>query len=956
MIGILLSLVATSCSFNFSGSNSSESHQSDKSGSLNQPVSTYSNILSHSDKSTNVSSSEHDDAALLKFNFENIAGGYALTISASQKATFTGMPTQSLSEEDKQKLKEVKELTFGKNIETIVHPDLSDMVLRKISFSEDVKTIEEGFHYISGEGVRFDNEQEPFYGYYFAGDCPNIKGPFLDDSWPTHDSYIYYEPGTKGWDAFSIQGNLVRPTNYIKPTIEGYTVESWALAAVYEFNRMMELKNKTMEEKDEKLLFLIPNTRNIDEYNEIKEFTIELTKGLQTDEQKCDAIYKWLVNNITYTRSAMNYTAYQTFKEKRGVCAQFTELMRDMMTSLGIVSSAVRCIPNFFITDIEKALRQGVFEDDGETHKLVSVYLNGQTYYYDATWKEKYKTNYAKVAENYTLINIDDVAIIPQDVTPMVFDTGFFGIYSFMAWVGDHLYSFDGGRIGRANNCSFLGNFVFVNEFFLNCWEDGWKGLPKGAAIVGDFNGGDFPQLSYCRSDGLSSNVMILYNYLGEQKEYLFELFEKRLPGDYLVSGDFLIGIRTNSIVMYSGTNEVLTIPHKIGDIEIKGVNQFAISDNNYLKEIYFEEGVTRLGEGVIYNCQNLKKVALPSTIIDAYGASFDYHDWINESGMIEQATFAIARHCLNFEQYTLPANNPYYKVKNGSLYTKDGKILLACPPQSTTLDLEGVEYIIDNACEHCGLESIVFPASIKELGTFAFAYSPYLRSISFLGETIMTDSGYVHSAFACCPFLSNVSLPSKQEVIGGNMFAECFSLTEITLPETIKKIRASAFSGSGLVHIGLPTNLEEIEEYAFGDCENLRDVDNYSSLDLVMGSDYYGGVAKYAKDITNECYTYNKDGFVFFVKDDIKLLMSYIGDISNDTITLPSDINGQSYTVYKTFFHQGGDYMWNTSIGTSSFVTFPLYTPMHYIKKVYVPEGVTCTVKPPKGIEVVNL
>lgn len=942
----LLSVVLAGCSFN--------NVESGKKSS-NEPAPTSGHINTSNDPDNSSSSedksSSYETVKDFDFAFKNIEDGYELTVSATNKATFDSWTMSKIPQNDKSKLKDVKELVFGNNIEIIEYPTLNEMTLRKISFSKDVRHIKEGFHYTS-------NNRE-FYGYYFAGDCPIIDAPFFDDSWPVCDSYIYYEPNTKGWDAFSIQGNIVLPTNYVKPTIEEYTVESYATLAVEEFNRMMTVNHKKMVENNEEALFLIPNTKNVNEYNEIKDFAIELTQGLETDEQKCDAIYKWLVDNIEYTKMAMNYTAYTTFKEKKGVCAQITELMRDMLTSLGIVSSAVRCIPNNFITSVERAIRNGVYEDDGETHKLVSVFLNDKTYYYDATWKTKYKTNYERVAKNYTLFNIDSVAVIPQSISPLALDNGFFGSFGYMAWIGDHLYGFQGNKISAANCMSFAGNFVFTCDFQCNCWYDGWKGLPKGAAVISNFSTeGNFSQLAYCRSDGLSSNVMTLYKFLQteEKLDYLYFLIDEKLS-NIKVIGDFIVNTETNMIVWWDGVDEILTIPNKINDISIKGLDLYAISDNNYVKEIRFEEGITAIEMHSIYNCQSLKKIYLPSTLCDRFGDAFDYHEYINSNGMIEQFSYAIARHCLNLEQYNIPTSSPYYITKNHSLYSKDGKVLLALPPKCPTLDLEGVQYVTDNACEHCCLENVTFPNSIKELGTESFAYSSLLRSVKFLGETLLTDSGYVHSIFANCPFLSDVSLPNKQEVIGLNMFRECFSLYEITLPETIKKINGSAFIGSGLVHINLPRSLEEIAEYAFLDCENLYDIDNSSSLNLKIEDESYGCVAKYAKDLSTQSYTFNKDGYIFFANNNVKSLLSYVGDIDNDTITLPSNINGESYSVYGTFFHQGGEYYYNSSAGTSSFVLFPLYTPMHFIKKVYVPQGISCgDFSLPDDIEVIFL
>lgn len=71
---------------------------------------------------------------------------------------------------------------------------------------------------------------------------------------------------------------------------------------------------------------------------------------------------------------------------------------------------------------------------------------------------------------------------------------------------------------------------------------------------------------------------------------------------------------------------------------------------------------------------------------------------------------------------------------------------------------------------------------------------------------------------------ITSVHFPSTLEVIGDNAFADCSSLlSEISLPESLKKIGASAFYRSNIKgNLSLPHNLETIGERAFYNCSNL--------------------------------------------------------------------------------------------------------------------------------------
>ena len=922
--------ISSSSSDSSSSKSSPWGHGGDSSSSSSDFSSSHSNPWIHSSESSSSSSLPSEPEILL--DYQKIDDDYyILTINLSSKGTLN----KKLPAIDY--IDQIKEVYFGDNIEKITYAGLSQMTLKKIHFSSNLKEVSNSFHF------RGAND---FAGFYFSGDCPEIKCFFNDDAWPVYYSYLFYNPNTKGWDDFSIQGNVVVPNNFVPQSLDMYSINDWCQMVVEEHNRINERKHQGMVDNNENPLFLIPTISNVDEFQEIKEFALSLVEGLETDEQKIDAIFDWVSNNIVYSQSGQLFSSYAAFKQKRGVCAQYTELMRDMLAGVGIVSSSVRCIARFGseITSLERALKYGDFNANN-AHKLVSVYLNDTTYYYDPTWHEKYKTDYTSVANNYLFISIDDIAIIPQSVSPLTFTTGFLGSENYMAWVGDNLFCFTYGRIGRQNTASFMGNFAFENTFHFNTGYDGEKyGLPAGAAVVGNFNNKTYSlsYLAYCRSDGLSANFMKLYSIFNDQKDYLVSLLELHNITKHKIAGDIIYD-NTGIIELYDGKDASLTIPASINGDKINAIQMFAFSDNNYLEEVAIEEGIKYIADQAFYNCPNLKKITIPSTVVGSFDNQVTnyYRVAEEEEHVPAEWSYVIARHCLSLEQYIIAENNNILMSKNGAIYSKDGKMLFSAPAKCSALDLNGVEYLTHYACEHCSMESITFPSSIKLLGQGSFSACPKLRSISFVQEKLRIDPCAGSSIFANCPVLSSVSLPAKQEIIASSMFRECNNLYEIILPETIKKIGSWAFLNSGLAHINLPAGLEEIGETPFYGCFNLYDIDNYSSFNLTIGSEEYGWVAKYAKDISTTSYTINTDNFVFYSKDDNHILMSYVGDVIGDSITLPNDINGHKYKVNPYFFDEGAVYGSHSSAGSNSVAMYDLYTPLHQVDTIYMPSGI---------------
>lgn len=75
---------------------------------------------------------------------------------------------------------------------------------------------------------------------------------------------------------------------------------------------------------------------------------------------------------------------------------------------------------------------------------------------------------------------------------------------------------------------------------------------------------------------------------------------------------------------------------------------------------------------------------------------------------------------------------------------------------------------------------------------------------------------------------------------IGNNAFSECSNIA-VTLPKTIKHIGFAAFSYSGLQSIILPEGLESIGAAAFRDCHSLTELTIPNSLKVLESTVFYG-------------------------------------------------------------------------------------------------------------------
>ncbi len=126
-----------------------------------------------------------------------------------------------------------------------------------------------------------------------------------------------------------------------------------------------------------------------------------------------------------------------------------------------------------------------------------------------------------------------------------------------------------------------------------------------------------------------------------------------------------------------------------------------------------------------------------------------------------------------------------------------------------------GVTYIGDNAFEGVNnLKELVVPDSVEELGRASFKGASSLTKLVLPNNPAFTD------------------IPA-----GG--FANTFALTEVEIPASVTRIKASAFDSSSLEKVVLHEGLKYIDDSAFAGTETLHTVDLPDSV-VEIGSDAF--------------------------------------------------------------------------------------------------------------------
>ena len=179
------------------------------------------------------------------------------------------------------------------------------------------------------------------------------------------------------------------------------------------------------------------------------------------------------------------------------------------------------------------------------------------------------------------------------------------------------------------------------------------------------------------------------------------------------------------------------------------------------------------------------------------------------------------------FAEYTIVQNSRYclyYTSSNGKIVT---------PYDSSSFGAT----IVSNTYKD-GVGVIEFDSPITTIGIYAFAECSSLTSVTIPDS--VTEIGEV--AFAGCSSLERVTIGDSVTTIGEGAFANCSSLTSVTIPNSVREIGGYAFQGcSSLTSVTIGNSVTTIGEGAFQDCSSLTSVTIPNSVREIGGYAFQG-------------------------------------------------------------------------------------------------------------------
>jgi len=355
------------------------------------------------------------------------------------------------------------------------------------------------------------------------------------------------------------------------------------------------------------------------------------------------------------------------------------------------------------------------------------------------------------------------------------------------------------------------------------------------------------------------------------------------------IDGVIVTGIES-SVFEYSDIEKV-SIPDTI-----KTIGDDAFSCSFYLESVSFYGNVPSIGNAAFYQCgeatdgltfhcpSNLESEYIEALAEWVYGGSGnnalesdlapyegdipsvpkpeDYLDAVDDSssgGVIIKGVKSGSKET----SITIP------ETFNGKTVTqiKAGAFKNSTKIKTVTIEA-GITSIGDGTFNGCSsLETITFPDTLSCIGSEAFYNCQKLSGVTFPGSLRVIGSNAFYQCLALeradlsqtemtviapntfenCQVLSEVELPEGLETIEQYAFFKCNAITEIILPQSLKKIGQGAFQYAHLTKVEIPAGVGLIGDKEFAAeafwCDGLKEINvsednpSYADVDGVLYS-----------------------------------------------------------------------------------------------------------------------
>ena len=302
----------------------------------------------------------------------------------------------------------------------------------------------------------------------------------------------------------------------------------------------------------------------------------------------------------------------------------------------------------------------------------------------------------------------------------------------------------------------------------------------------------------------------------------------------------------------------VITIPNAVISI---GSAAFAECSN--LSYVVLPKGLQTMGAFAFYNCDQLTEIEIPKSLKETTNDYYpDYHygyvdgpfygcDGLKKI-VFEEGTTKVANglfaYCLGMEEITIPdtvtmiGNNAFgdcvslRTVRFGTGVTEIDKNAFIRDKQIAEITMtDSITKVASGAFAECeGLNKVTLSKALQTMGAFAFYNCDQLTEIEIPKSLKETTNdyypgyhyGYVNGPFYGCDGLKNVTFETGTLKVANGLFAYCTGIENITIPDTVEQVENVAFYSCTLLKkVSMADSVKALGLSVFNGCSSLSEI-----------------------------------------------------------------------------------------------------------------------------------
>ena len=493
---------------------------------------------------------------------------------------------------------------------------------------------------------------------YMLGDCPTLEENafyvstrIVDDVPTSHIApTVYYLPDKLGYSGFKIQGCTLAEAGGTLPEIPYISVTEYSQKTVEKGKAYASMFFEEFEANGNGLEYM-PKC-SLEKYYDIFVLANTLTEGLQTDKEKAEAIFNWIVANLEYDMSAQYYTVDQVYESKKAVCNGYAILMHDMLCAVGIPSLYTHGISiasdeGLTINDLIDGSHYEKFE--GSHHAWLQIYADGEVILCDPTWGE-FDVSAEELSSTRLTLGIYGITIAPDEIDPRHYS-------EYLYVENDELYHMYDGKLTNYGSIEKVFNLSFSVAYQISTPNDGYEYLINGeeATVRCAYKN---TIIEYCdtgyRFRFFFDGAYNAYDYLSVLKgvafaklyfDYDFEIpFKDEFAFDEYGNIYLILSDTELELIGTICSDKSITVPEAVGERTVVGIGWGAFA-GCYAEGIVLPNTITYISSTAFWNCGNLTEITIPNSV--------------KELGV------SIFTGCVNLEAIYLPSSIEFIGLKD---------------------------------------------------------------------------------------------------------------------------------------------------------------------------------------------------------------------------------------------------------------------------------------------------